>query len=484
MRDRWPAAWQVFGLAFALRFGMALCLPNLHHPDEIFQSVEQAHRIVFGNGLVPWEFRTGARSWLLPGLLMGPMWVGKWLAPGTDLFLWASQALLAALSAMTAVVAWWWGRRTGPLHALLAALVIGIWFECVHLGAKALSEVVASVFLFTATWLCSADTKRGQPARPLLAGLCLGLTLGFRFHLAPAVVFMAWWGCRGLSGADRLRLLVAACIPIVMLGILDAMTWGEPFASVTRNVTANLIEGISTRYGTSSSGWYALQLQLRWDLALPAVLGLAAWRARWQALPMFVALLVLISHSFIAHKEYRFIYPALPLLLFLAAEGSADACHALAKRLAEPWSAMRWGMVFALMWALTSACLAVSEPMMTAWHRARGGLLLLPAAREAEACGVAISGLWSWSGGYSQLHADVPLHLLQESNRPAWNTRAFNAWITPAAWDEPRGSGYIRKSCQPGSGSDPDNACLWIRPGNCEPYLPTEAQRVLAAVGD
>src|SRR5580693_9349596 len=38
-------------------------------PDELFQNLEQAHRFAFGFGLRPWEFRLGARSWLLPGAL-------------------------------------------------------------------------------------------------------------------------------------------------------------------------------------------------------------------------------------------------------------------------------------------------------------------------------------------------------------------------------------------------------------------------------
>src|SRR6185312_5525190 len=39
-------------------------------PDEIFQSLEQAHRVVFGYGFIPWEFQQGARSWLFPGVFV------------------------------------------------------------------------------------------------------------------------------------------------------------------------------------------------------------------------------------------------------------------------------------------------------------------------------------------------------------------------------------------------------------------------------
>ena len=61
----------IIGVGFALRFLLAELSPNIHHPDELFQYLEQAHRLVFGYGVVPWEFRVGTRSWLLPGFLGG-----------------------------------------------------------------------------------------------------------------------------------------------------------------------------------------------------------------------------------------------------------------------------------------------------------------------------------------------------------------------------------------------------------------------------
>ncbi|MBV9755466.1 MAG: hypothetical protein JO047_00270, partial [Alphaproteobacteria bacterium] len=60
-------------LAFALRLWPALATPSLNWADEIFQVVEPAHRLVYGTGLVAWEFQLGARSWLLPGMVAALM---------------------------------------------------------------------------------------------------------------------------------------------------------------------------------------------------------------------------------------------------------------------------------------------------------------------------------------------------------------------------------------------------------------------------
>ena len=41
------------------------------YPDEIFQTLEPAHKLVFGRGITYWEFKVGARSWFFPGILAG-----------------------------------------------------------------------------------------------------------------------------------------------------------------------------------------------------------------------------------------------------------------------------------------------------------------------------------------------------------------------------------------------------------------------------
>ena len=58
-------------VAFLLRIYFALAFPNIHHPDEVFQYLEQAHRLVFKYGVIPWEYREATRSWIVPGFLGG-----------------------------------------------------------------------------------------------------------------------------------------------------------------------------------------------------------------------------------------------------------------------------------------------------------------------------------------------------------------------------------------------------------------------------
>ena len=55
--------WHVLVLAFVARFAAGLATDSALHPDEVMQYTEQAHRLVFGPGVIPWEYDYGTRSW-------------------------------------------------------------------------------------------------------------------------------------------------------------------------------------------------------------------------------------------------------------------------------------------------------------------------------------------------------------------------------------------------------------------------------------
>ena len=462
----------------------AILLPSIHYPDEVFQSLEQAYRAVFGYGLVPWEFRDGARSWLLPGLLSAPMWLGAKLAPGSDAYRYLAQGSIAALSSLTVVVGYWWARRFSRWHSLLAAVVLGTWFELVYFGAKALGEVVASCFLFAGVFLCSGRPDAQRTGRALLAGVALGCAFVFRFHLAPAIALAALWRCRVDFRNGWLPLLMGASIPLLVLGLTDWATWSVPFGSIINNFMANIVEGRSRFYGTSSPGWYAGQFVAHWGGAIAVIGPLALWGSRRQPLPLLVSLVIVLSHSAIAHKEYRFVYPAIPLILFCASLGSAELCRWLASVRRRPTVEATAAIACGVAWLIGSSALAVSDVMRPEWSRGRGGLELMSRAGSSAQCGVALMVAWSWTGGYSSLHQKLPIHLLSPYDPGDWDTGSFDAWIGPAGMREPVEAGFRLVQCSVQNAGGVADICLWTRDGPCSPgSTATEAQRVLESTG-
>src|SRR5258708_10951627 len=62
-------------LALALRLAV-LAIATPAHPDEVFQYLETAHRIVFGQGVVTWEWRGRRPGRAPPGVGRRPAWAG------------------------------------------------------------------------------------------------------------------------------------------------------------------------------------------------------------------------------------------------------------------------------------------------------------------------------------------------------------------------------------------------------------------------
>src|SRR5579863_3539170 len=123
-------------LAFALRVVPLLFVPSMNWGDEIFQTVEPAHRLVYGYGLVAWEFQVGMRSWLLPGVVAGVIEIARVFGDGPPYYLPAIAAAFGLLACAPVVCAFLWCRREFGLAAgFVAAAAVAVAPELVYFGA-------------------------------------------------------------------------------------------------------------------------------------------------------------------------------------------------------------------------------------------------------------------------------------------------------------------------------------------------------------
>ncbi len=95
-----------------LRIWVALPFSALH-PDEIWQYIEQAYRLIGGSAVTPWDQRAGLRSEFIPALIAPAMTLGNLF--GVRL---AAVRLFASLLSLSAVWASW---RIGRAPRVLVA---------------------------------------------------------------------------------------------------------------------------------------------------------------------------------------------------------------------------------------------------------------------------------------------------------------------------------------------------------------------------
>ena len=480
-------------LGFSLRMGAGLLLPNILFPDELIQSLEQAHRLVYGYGVVPWEFIYGFRSWLLPGFLASVIYATGWIAEGSAGYLAGVTAALSLLSLTIVVVAFWWGERSGgAIGAVLAAFACAVWFELVYFAPKAFHEVVATHLLILGVYF--SLRRQGEESRKWLfgAGFLFGLTLALRIHLAPAVAVAALYTCRADLRRRWLPMVTGALIPVLGAGLLDWLTWSSPFESYIKyidfwlhtNEFRDAARGLEI--GGSSKGFseplrnvvhpwqiYFKILANLWSWGLIPLGALGVFGARRYPLPALVAATILITHTLIPHKEYRLIYPVIALFILLSGLGAAEVYALIRNRWESPKPEIAWAAASLVLFASLSLILATRfTPQRTLyaekmdygstdhWHGYSGSLRAFERlSTEKTLCGVGMGGLdWWWSGGYAYLHRDVPIFKVSAEtlNQTALG---FN-FLVYRNLGANRIGPYIKTQCW-------GSTCLYKRPGPC-----------------
>jgi hypothetical protein len=474
----------VCAAAFALRLAVALSFPNVLWPDEIHQTLEQARRLVSGFGVVPWEFRDGARSWLLPVALAGPMAIGLPLGGLADVR--AAQAALALLSLGPVVVAFAIAARAGGRVAgLVAAACAATWCELIFFAPKALSEAVAASLLVLGLHL---DASAASARRRVAGGVLLGAALAVRVQLAPAIL-VAVAVTAGRDGRRWRQLAAGGALAVTLAGLLDLATWGSPFHSYVTYVRANVVGPWAVPYGRAPWPAYLAAIQETWGWAVAVIVPLAALGARRRPELAACALSVLATHSALAHKQVRFVFPAIVLAIVLAAVGAAEVFTWIvarsAGRLRPAWVAA----TLVLAWAGTSAQRAGvyltteidpgSTPGTSRWTHAAWGPEAMALARERpDLCGLGILGVhWGWTGGYAYLGRDVPIFLLDDPTDRERAQGGFNAVIAPGGV-LPLLPGFSPVRCWP------EGACLATRPGGCRAVVADAINAALVRRGE
>lgn len=406
-------------LATVLRLVPTWFQPTLDHPDEIFQTMEQAHRLVYGSGLVPWEFRLGARSWLLPGVIAALMQLAQFLGDGPGYYLPVVYLAFAFLGAVPVVCCFLWSRRFfGLTGAIIGGAVVAVAPDLVYFGARTLSEVVASHVLVAALYVLAPGYLVTCRRRLIAGGALLSLSFILRFHLGPAIALAVLWVA---CVAPRLRLPMIAAGVLAMVAIdavFDMLTLGAPLAAIWRNFLYNIGYGVSSNFGESRHLLYVVFEYAIWQDKL-FMLGLLALIGAWR-LPLLaaVAITIVVVHSAIPHKEYRFIFPAVELIAVLAGTGLAQCTTSIAtwmERSIGP--AARWRFWIAGL-AITCWCLIAfdvwSSPFFNFYRSRSSGNLLAASfvARLPNVCGIGLYNdrTWGPSGGYTYLHRALPLY--------------------------------------------------------------------------
>ena len=432
------------GLRLWLAAGVGSREDGIYWPDEVFQSLEPAHRRVFGYGFIAWEFVKGARNWAFPGFIAAVMKLAVLLGMGTPArYLFAVRAVMCTVGVATGLGVFQLARRlAAPVPAALSAVALFLFSApSIYFAHRALSETASALPLVFGFALA---LPRSATRRERLAGASL-LALATLLRLQCGLFCVVLLGVLLVRRKARAAGEVAAVFLLgaFVFGLLDRLTWGQWFHSAVEYLTFNLVEGRASAWGTAAPGYYVRVLFQ--SMPLPTLLLAAlipfSWRRGTRGLGVAAAVFLTL-HVATPHKELRFLLPAFPLLFALLALGMDRVSPRFVPRQALLAAVGVATLVsFARFRALTFGDLGQyedSRPQSSAYDDFGSvNRLLLAANRAPDLCGLKVEvAHLAWTGGYTYLHRPVPFY---GPGGPPRETRRFNYALTvPRAAGEGR----------------------------------------------
>jgi len=414
---------------FAARMAVAITCDCHAYADEFMNYLEQAHRWVFGYGFIPWGYRFGVRTWLIPAIPAIPLWISK--ATGFDspsFYVPFAYSFNALISMAIPAGMYFFTRRTVSENAARYALVFGVfWYELVVFAPRTLAEVYATAAFFGAFALLS----RNEDKKIIAAGFLLGLAVAFRPVFAPTVaVFGLMWFISLPRKRGRLMAVCGGTVALVVWGFVDFLTWGQFFHSWFAMVSISPAFSHLDFFDAHLDHWYSDIVKLAVaSLGLHAI-SLIAGTIRLSGffLPILAVFITLASHIFPIAAEYRNVFIVIPLLL-IAAAGITDLAGNQIKLI-----------ICALFLSVSAAGFSGKLPKMesafgnyTRYISSSTTPGIVAAKQLSQLPDLKVRGiLWlagnqTFSGGYFYLHKNIPSYFIADPQNRKTIQNALNS---------------------------------------------------------
>uniref|UniRef100_A0A8C5PAX8 Mannosyltransferase n=1 Tax=Leptobrachium leishanense TaxID=445787 RepID=A0A8C5PAX8_9ANUR len=308
-------------ILFTITFRIVNCflVQTSFVPDEYWQSLEVAHNMTFHYGYLTWEWNEGLRGFSYP-LVFACLykilyWIGK---DDVWCLIWFPRLAQSVFSALADVRLYSLLRKleNAELAKWVYVCQMCSWFTW-FCATRTLTNTMETILGTFALYYFPLEGSRTKDSTKYL----FFVALGFIIRPTAVIVWVPLLVYHFLKEKKKLDLLLYRCLPVGLFTfgvsvIIDRVFYGKWTLVQWNFLKFNVLQNMGAFYGSHPWHWYITQ-------GFPVILGthmpfliygcfLAPRRYRILLVAVIWTVLV---YSMLSHKEFRFIYPVLPLCM-------------------------------------------------------------------------------------------------------------------------------------------------------------------------
>ncbi|XP_032218088.1 GPI mannosyltransferase 3 isoform X2 [Nematostella vectensis] len=298
-------------------------------PDEYWQGPEVAHRLAFGYGYLTWEWKQGLRGYTLPLVYSIAYKVLYILGlDSAEVVIFIPNVIQAVLAAVGDLYLYKLAIKLfGPQAAKWALLCnLSSWFTfyCV---TRTLSNSWETVLTTIALYYWPLELLQTTKVKDIDQSSNISISLivaAFACIIRPtsAILWLPLSTLHIIRTERKLYFILLQALPVGLLAlcwslVIDSFFYGHWMVVQLNFLLFNVVKDLGTFYGSHPWHWYFTQ-------GFPAIifthlpLFLCGVYKSSQRILAALVMWVLMVYSFLGHKEFRFIFPVLPICMCYA----------------------------------------------------------------------------------------------------------------------------------------------------------------------
>ncbi|KAK9097974.1 hypothetical protein Syun_025019 [Stephania yunnanensis] len=323
--DLFSSSRRVFALCLMFRMVNSLLVQTYFNPDEHWQALEVAHRIVFGYGQLTWEWSKGIRSYLHPMVFVLMYKFMAFFHLDTPYFMLKAPRLLQSIFSSIGDLYLYklshrvFGKRVAQ-WTIFAQLTNWFMFFCF---TRTLSNCLETVLTLMGLYYFPSFRESSKPSCVTSRTLGLALAaLACAIRPTSAITWLYIGLLELLETHDRMAFVFLEVAPtgfvvLALTHLLDWWMYGYQTLVPLNFLKFNFLSSGGDYYGTHKWHWYLTQgFPVMLFTFLPFCIVGIFQSKRWKLFGLMAWVIGL--YSLLGHKEFRFVLPVLPIALMFS----------------------------------------------------------------------------------------------------------------------------------------------------------------------